>query len=287
MRRRGWAIRAARMTAVGLAILSGGFLDAAHGASDPGYRVIELPGTAFYQTSFFPSSSKKWELRYQYVVPPLPGAGSWDYKRQTFYLWGDVDFSPYEANADFPLSKYRTNQIVPQLMIGNALAESTTDYSPRWVQFDRWVIEAQYFWYADRSQRFALAGKPLPVSPGDVVTTVIRYDPKTGSIIAEISTPAGGSSIAIPRPFPNEPTLFKSWRDFFERAERKSVRLLGRAAVDVESHYVDQAAYCSILPFEIRAMEGPNFPANGSDDKTRVEGREGLNCPVPFVKLDF
>ena len=260
---------------------------AAHPAPAPDsiLRVVVTPGSAVHEETSFPSSSKKWELHYQFVVPPLPNTKTWDYKNQVFYLWGDVDFDVYGSKGTAPLSSYLYNQIVPQLMMGWSYAGNDENYNPSMVAYTSWVIEAQYFWADKNDKGYALAGKPVPVSPGDLVTTVIRYNPDDGSILARISTDSVESTLTIPKPFPNE-KLFSSWKDFFTQAEAKTGgHTLGQAVINVEAHGVDAATMCSLLPFDIEKMSGPHFPKSGAEDKTRTEGT--FTCSTPLAKLGF
>jgi hypothetical protein len=258
------------------------------------YRVVEAPrnspGAGLHDLTTFPPSSQPWELRYTFVVPPLPGAKTWRPAESELYLWGDVDFDLYGVRygaKGSPISSYKYNQIVPQLMAGNVFAGNNSDYSPVLRTYDYWVIEAQYYWQKDDGSDFDSAGEPIRVYPGEIVTTSISYDPAGGGIVAAISTPRVKSALSLPRPFPNEtPALFKSWRDFFEQAEKKSrAPVTGQAVINVETHNVDRDSVCSLLPFEIRSISGAHFPDSSSGFYTRTE--DGLSCPTPFVKIGF
>lgn len=74
------------------------------------------------------------------------------------------------------------NQFVPQLMLGNALANSTNapHYKPLWIELNSWHIGAQYFMglcgndTRDCSKDWipkAATGKLVSVKPGEVVET--------------------------------------------------------------------------------------------------------------------
>ena len=39
-----------------------------------------------------PSPSTNWTIKYQYVVPPLPCAPTWNYTNGVFFVWGDAEF---------------------------------------------------------------------------------------------------------------------------------------------------------------------------------------------------
>lgn len=263
------------------------FLASGAFAADPGYRVVVQPRAAVHGASPFPRSDQPWELRYQFIVPPLPSSKSWDPTTQVFYIWGDVDFDTYGFKGSATLtSKYLYNQIVPQLMIGYAFAENDANFAPTSIVYDHWVINAQYYWNDVDGNDFAQAGEIVAVQPGDSVTTLIRYNPQNGAIIATISAPEGTSTITIPRPFPNDKQIpFSSWRDFFAQAEAKTTHVLGQAVINVESHDLDEATLCSVLPFEIQGMSSEAFPKTSADFLVRTEG--GFNCPSATTKLGF
>jgi len=80
------------------------------------------------------------------------------------------------------------NQFVPQLMLGNALSNSShyPDYEPHWIEMDKWHIGAQYFMgLCVRNASFpdgfecdaqtwvpkAATGRLVSVEPGEVVET--------------------------------------------------------------------------------------------------------------------
>ena len=255
---------------------------------DPELRVVVEPGLKSHIQTPFPNPTEPWELEVKFVVPPLPNAPSWDPSQQVFYIWGDVDFELYDSLGPNPISPYQINQIVPQLMIGNALDGNDANYTPSWNVYDHWVIEAQYFWEKGHDWQhythFALAGKPVSVSPGEMVTSVISYHPETGAIDARISTPTAVSEITIPRPFPDSnPPLFPSWKEFFEAAQAKTGGvLLGQAPINVESHGVQPDTMCSVLPLKVGQMTGPGFPTQQLGFLTRQEGT--FSCRTPLMQ---
>lgn len=226
---------------------------------DPAYRVVVAPKAGL--PLVLPSPDRSWRITYGFRVPPRPCAPTWNHDDQVFYVWGDLDFDPYGANGAHPLSDYRFNQIVPQVMIGNSLAANDSAYHPRWSRYDHWVMEAQYFWMKDDGTPYAQAGRPVAVKPGEEVTTTIAYDAGSGAITASISTGSDTSTVVLPRPFPNtDPPLFSSWKDFFVRAAASSAGLLGRPVLNVESHHVDERTLCSVLPFRIDSIGMPGVP---------------------------
>lgn len=181
-----------------------------------------------------PPPDESWEVRFEYACPPLPTVSkTWSKKKRTFYVWGDLDFDDYGASHfhDVPahlrtIHPCRMNQIVPQVMIGNCLASNTPDeYKPSWVEFDEWVIQAQYYWQASDNDGHALCGTYIPVTPGDLIRTRICYNAETGSMDVSIAVVKENgeeeaekrSDISIPQPFMHGPSLFESWKDFFEK----------------------------------------------------------------------
>jgi hypothetical protein len=71
-------------------------------------------------------------------VPPLPSS---DRREETTYYDYFNIFWPRGPGGAY------MNQFVPQLMLGNALANSTNypDYNPKWIVLDTWHVGAQYF----------------------------------------------------------------------------------------------------------------------------------------------
>jgi hypothetical protein len=224
--------------------------------SDPGYRVIIGSHTG----AAMPPQDRDWLIEYVFTVPPLP-SGTWDYRNQTFYLWGDIDFDAYGSGGAYGISSYRFNQIVPQLMAGNCLCSNDAAYTPGWRAFSSWVIQAQYYWM-NGSSNYAQCGPLVNVQPGDILTTRISYTAATGKVQASIASARGTSSITINRPFPNEPALFSSWSSFFAAAQRKSgtAQVLANPVVNVETHYVDPATIRSVLPLAVSRIALPEVP---------------------------
>lgn len=95
------------------------------------------------------------------------------------------------------------NQFVPQLMLGNALANSTNHpkYNPHWIKLDTWHIGAQYSmglcvknetypdgFECDRQTWLAKAatGKLVPVEPGEVVEASFELVEKENNAGAKV-----------------------------------------------------------------------------------------------------
>lgn len=115
----------------------------------------------------------------RFVVPELPKEH--DSSRSTYYDYLNIFWTPQ------PRGGYM-NQFVPQLMLGDALANSTNSpyYKPEWIKLDSWHIGAQYFMglcvknetYSDGFEcdpqtwlGRAATGRLVPVEPGEVVET--------------------------------------------------------------------------------------------------------------------
>jgi hypothetical protein len=232
-----------------------------------------------------------WTLRYRFFVPPLPTSSTWDYRRGTVYQWGDVDFDAYGSSGPYKLSDYLFNQIAPQLVLGSVLDANDADYKPSWSQVSTWRIEAQYFWCnATTSTSYAQTGSVVKVNPGDEITTTIRYIAETGTIVANIvdnniSSSSGASSITITRPFPNDPSLFKSWADFFKKAAAASRTpyVLSTPALDVETDYLDQQTMCGLLPFTVSEISIPGVDSTPS--AFGIQQLNGFTCIQPLVAL--
>ena len=172
-------------------------------------------------------------------------------------------------------------------MIGNDLDANDAGYSPGWAAFDSWVVQASYFWESDAGVPYSQVGSIVDVNPGDEVTALIAYSADAGTVVATISAPEGTSTIAIVRPFPNEnPPLFSDWRDFFTQAARASAgSLQGAAVVNVESHYVEAATFCSVLPFEVQLISLPYTPVSSADYLIATDGV--FACQSALTQLDF
>jgi hypothetical protein len=238
-------------------------------------------------------AAQDWTLKYRFVVPPLPVSPTWSYEIGTVYQWGDVDFDGYGSSGPYRLSDYRFNQIVPQLILGNVLDDNDATYTPTWSHLRTWNIQAQYYWLkGSTSKSYALTGRRLGVAPGDNITTSIKYDHTTGTIVAAIADDnvpgAGGiSSISIARPFPNDPSLFSSWADFFAKAvaASRTSYVLSTPAVDVETDYLDQTTMCGLLLLRLREISVPGVGSSASSFAVQQLG--GFNCPHSVVQFDF
>mmetsp|Transcript_23585 Transcript_23585/g.55857 ORF Transcript_23585/g.55857 Transcript_23585/m.55857 type:complete len:464 (+) Transcript_23585:81-1472(+) len=81
----------------------------------------------------------------EFVVPPLPK--SFDKVETTYYDYLNIFWPTNPSIGHF-------NQFVPQLMLGNVLANSSNspDYEPQWLQLDTWHIGSQYFMALCRSK---------------------------------------------------------------------------------------------------------------------------------------
>lgn len=234
-----------------------------------------------------------WTVEYQFAVPPLPISPTWNYKVGTVYQWGDVDFDGYGSAGPYRLSEYRFNQIVPQLILGSVLDSNDANYKPAWSQRSSWAIQAQYYWYnAKTSTSYAQTGNIVSVHPGDEIATAIRYEERTGTVTASIADkstpgPTGVSSIAIARPFPNEPSLFRSWKEFFTKAAvaSKTTYVLSTPAADVETDFLDEQTICGLLPFKLSRISMPGVVSAPSSFGTQQ--MNGFRCAQPVVSFEF
>ncbi len=240
------------------------------GDPDPGYRVYVR--TTGGDEPIFPSHTSDWIVTYKFKVQPLPH-GNWNYQEQTIYTYGQIDFDRYGSEGPYTISDYQYNQLVPQVMIGNCLDSSDSNYNPYWSTYDNWVFQAQYYWMNSDDTSYSLCGELIHTSPGAELLTTISYSSSTGQITASISGSEGTSTIIIDKPFPND-TLFTSWADFFQQAQTKSSTSgpYGNAVLNVESHYVDQWSLCSTLPFNVSHVTIPGIPWQANN---YTVGRDG------------
>lgn len=126
------------------------------------------------------------------------------------------------------------NQFVPQLMLGNALANSTNapDYKPIWIEMDSWHIGSQYFMALcnGTSGTFdcknwipkAATGKLVAVKPGEMVETSFVLKEEKGCCkksrlvwMLRMGVVGGGperqSLVVVNRPFMGLVNSTKSW----------------------------------------------------------------------------
>lgn len=254
-----------------------------HSAGASADRVVVGPrqGTNFK----LPSAEKDWIIKYQFIVPPLPGK-TWDPSSHVFYVWGDIDFDQYGANGNFPLSGYKYNQIVPQAFIGNVLSGNDANYNPSWSSLSAWAIQSQYFWQKG-DVPYALTGPMVNVSPGQLVTTTIQYTASSGAIAATIAAANGTSTITIARPFPNEPALYASWTDFFKKAQVKTGTdyVWSQPVMNIEPHGLDKQTLCTVLPLDVRSISLPGLGASSSSYAFKLAS--GLPCSASPVVFNF
>jgi hypothetical protein len=239
--------------------------------------------------------AQNWTLQYQFVVPPTPNSPTWNYQLGTVYQWGDVDFDDYGSSGSFPLSNYSISQIVPQLIIGNALDGNNANYTPSWTPQSSWGIQAQYYWYNPTTNTsYAQTGSIVKVNPGDVITTTIAYTQSNGTIVATISDnnisgSAGASTITIPRPFPNDPTLFTSWASFFSKAVAASSTsyVISEPVVDVETYSLDNQTFCGLLPFTLNQISIPGVTSSPGSTQFGIQELNGYSCSQSSVVFNF
>jgi len=215
-------------------------------ALDTGKIASRLRGPDSHRIEILPQSdvylpfAEDWSLDYKFSVPRLPSGPDWDRTAETFYIWGDVDFDTFGKNGRHPISEYTYNQIVPQLMIGQTICGNEADYQPRFCSLDGWVVQASYFWAKDLTSDdrvYSLTGDMLNVSPGEDISTKIAYDAQSGAITMSISAQGRGTSeVVIPRPFPDNPSLFSSWKSFFSKGRIAIRAHLGCRSVPCIQH---------------------------------------------------
>ena len=105
----------------------------------------------------------------EFNVPALPTDIA-----NCYYIYYNIDWQP----AGPPSVKQAMNQFVPQLMLGEALDDSSNapHYLPRWHNHKTWVFGAQYFFEifnttTNKTEPHAATGTTFPTVPGDVLYT--------------------------------------------------------------------------------------------------------------------
>jgi hypothetical protein len=150
-------------------------------AGDHGDDGCRAGGLCVGPGRLYPIGRQPGVLMYSiFTVPELPQ--QFDRIETTYYDYFNI-FWPGEQ----PTGGYM-NQFVPQLMLGNVLANSSNypDYDPYWIAMDTWHIGAQYFMglcatNATAPDGFicdgdhwipkAATGKLIPVEPDEVIET--------------------------------------------------------------------------------------------------------------------
>lgn len=233
---------------------------------------------------------KDWVLEYAFLVPPLPSGEGWSPSRGVFYLWGDVDFDAYGSRApeaSARISGYRFNQIVPQLVVGHVLSGNDEQFRPTWTYESTWKVQAQYFWQSEDGSLYAQTGPLVNAMPGELVRTRISYSQDSGSITATIQGPQGTSEVVVPKPFPNDPALFSSWANFFDRASSSLGENFIRAnpVMNLETYFVDAPTLCQVLPWRVRWMSLPGLTTGSSSFESFTY--DGLECAQELTRLEF
>ena len=153
-----------------------------------------------------------------FAVPALPEEH--DPVETTYYDYFNIF---WRSN---PVGGYM-NQFVPQLMLGNALANSSNypDYDPYWIELETWHIGAQYFmglcngtacgdsWIAK-----AATGELIPVVPGEVIETSFQLVPVRGRLewhlrVGVLGQPHRSSIVVADRPFMGLVESTTSWEE--------------------------------------------------------------------------
>ena len=167
-----------------------------------------------------------------FKVPPLPARHN--STTTTYYDYLNIF---WRSN---PAGGYM-NQMVPQLMLGDALAASTNhpDYHPQWIKLDTWHIGAQYFMgLLSSSSPCALnktspdvsnecstwipkaaTGKLIAVEPGEVIETAMelveRSENRSAWILrmGVVGDAARSSTVIADRPFMGLLNSTSSWTE--------------------------------------------------------------------------
>jgi hypothetical protein len=253
--------------------------------TDVDYRAVIQPNIG----DLFLAPGANWTVTYQFTVPPLPCSSTWNHLNRTIYVYGDVSFDHYGQTGGHPIAgaqNYAINQIVPEIAIGDATYGGDANFHPVGQALGTWSMEAQYFWQGADGTRYVEAGPPIGVDPGVTVTSTIAYDATTGHIIASIAIAGATSSLDIARPFPDNPSLFSDWKDFLTQAAAASGgNAIVRSRGDVETHWIDEATACSLLPLAVSQISLPGIGVAASNYV--VSPFNGLVCPTNLAVLSF
>lgn len=156
-------------------------------------------------------------------VPPIPDA--FDAETMTYYDYFNIY---WRANPDGGWM----NQFVPQLMLGNALCNSSNapDYHPHWAKLTGWAIGAQYFFgvcdegsdgaYNCTAQSWtdkAATGALVPVEEGELIYTKFELSDEyvwtlSMGVVGD-ETGARSSVVVVDRPFMGLVNTSTSWAE--------------------------------------------------------------------------
>lgn len=91
----------------------------------------------------------------------------------TYYLWTDIFFGDESLG--------RMNQLVPQLLLGSVLDDSSgpPDYKPKWHTHETWMFGAHYFFETLnlttlKNEGHAAYGELFPAHPGETLYTLFE-----------------------------------------------------------------------------------------------------------------
>lgn len=228
-----------------------------------------------------PSSDRDWNVTYEYVCPPVPVA-PFNPLTNTFYIWGDLDFDEYGGGGKFSMHPYMMNQLVPQIMCGAVLCGNDESFQPHFRSFDTWVMQAQYYWQTELGEKEgsrASCGPLVQVLPGDIISTRISYDAKCGAITLHMKATRHGmecegileSMLVLEKPFPDAPSMFESWKQFFDEGQKKSQSVGCRATPCLNVEYKGEVSISclrSLGPWDVCL---PSFPGIPEGQLWRVE----------------
>lgn len=147
-------------------------------------------------------------------VPALPTNAS-AYLDLTYYIYFNIFFHNYEpAGAIF-------NQFVPQLMLGQALSNSTgpPNYDAVWGNYSSYVFSAQYFFEiineSNVSVPKAVAGDVYQCVPGESLWTQFTqsHDHVWTLTMGVVGDPTRTSVVVAPRPFMGLVSGTSSWSE--------------------------------------------------------------------------
>ena len=183
-----------------------------------------------------------------------------------YYIWTDIFFGDVGFG--------RMNQIVPQLVLGEALDGSSGPplYKPHWGKHLSWSFGAHYFFEvfnatSNQTEGHAAYGSLFPAQPGETLFTSFRRSETKGWVVemGAVGDPSRVSRVEIPQPYMGmgvgwpEPTA--SW---------------------------DETNYSNVCINGCWELYGANdrdhLPSTGAVYDIRIDsGRSGASKPFPWV----
>lgn len=169
----------------------------AHAGAQPDCGNHLCSGFAWYPTAVDNTFSADFN------VPALP-TNATAFLDLTYYIYFNIFFPNYQPAGGV------YNQFVPQLMLGQALSNSTGPplYNPVWGNYSSYVFSSQYFFeiidaVTNASVPKAVTGEVFPCAPGEALWTLMTQSAAREWTLSMgvVGDPSRTSEVVAPAPF--------------------------------------------------------------------------------------